>query len=61
MAGETISESSFKAVINAPIEKVDLASGCSAFPTPKAQRCSPAHIAAGTAPRTASACPSMSG
>ena len=35
MDGETISESSFKAVINAPIEKVDLADWVFGLPDAK--------------------------
>jgi hypothetical protein len=48
MADETISESSFKVVINAPIEKVDLVDWLFGLPDAEYQRCSPAHIAAGT-------------
>ncbi len=45
---ETLSESSYSAVINAPIEKVDLADWLFNLPDAEYQRCSPAHIAAGT-------------
>ena len=52
MTNETISESSFKAIINAPIEQVDLADWVFSIPDAEYQRCSPAHIAAGSS-RTA--------
>ena len=52
MPNDTISESSFKAVVNAPIDKVDLADWVFGIPDVEYQRCSPAHIAAG-ASRTA--------
>lgn len=47
-----IVDSSFTAVINAPIEKVDIPKWCFTLPEDEYQRCSPAHIAAGftTAP-----------
>jgi hypothetical protein len=48
MGSEPISESSFTAVINAPIEKVDLADWLFGLSDAEYQRCSPAHIAAGT-------------
>ena len=44
---ETLSESSFSAVIHAPVEKVDLAEWLFTLPDAEYQRCSPAHIAAG--------------
>jgi hypothetical protein len=44
---ETLSESSFSAVIRAPLEKVDLADWLFTLPDAEYQRCSPAHIAAG--------------
>ena len=52
MTNETISESSFAAIINAPIEQVDLADWVFNIPDADYQRCSPAHIAAGSS-RTA--------
>ena len=48
MGSEAISESSFTAVVNAPIEKVDLADWLFGLSDAEYQRCSPAHIAAGT-------------
>lgn len=48
MNEDTISESSFTAVVNAPIEKVDIAEWLFNLPDAEYQRCSPAHIAAGT-------------
>ncbi|MBY5371734.1 hypothetical protein [Rhizobium leguminosarum] len=47
-----IVDSSFSAVINAPIEKVDIPKWCFNLPEKEYQGCSPAHIAAGftTAP-----------
>ena len=48
MGSEPISESSFTAVVNAPIEKVDLADWLFGLSDAEYERCSPAHIAAGT-------------
>lgn len=48
METETLSESSYTAVINAPAEKVNLADWLFSLPDAEYQRCSPAHIAAGT-------------
>ena len=48
MGSEPISESSFTAIVNAPIEKVDLADWLFGLSDAEYQRCSPAHIAAGT-------------
>jgi uncharacterized DUF497 family protein len=48
MGSEPISESSFTAVVNAPKEKVDLADWLFGLSDAEYQRCSPAHIAAGT-------------
>jgi hypothetical protein len=47
-----IVDSSFSAVINAPIEKIDIPTWCYTLPEKEYQGCSPAHIAAGytTAP-----------
>jgi len=47
-----IVDSSFSAIINAPIEQVDIPKWCFTLPEKEYQGCSPAHIAAGftTAP-----------
>jgi hypothetical protein len=47
-----IVDSSFTAIINAPIDKVDIPTWCFNLPEREYQGCSPAHIAAGftTAP-----------
>ncbi|MBY5567712.1 hypothetical protein HFO55_10700 [Rhizobium leguminosarum] len=47
-----IVDSSFSAIINAPIEKIDIPRWCFTLPERDYQECSPAHIAAGftTAP-----------
>ncbi|OWV73818.1 hypothetical protein ATY76_29650 [Rhizobium sp. R339] len=47
-----IVDSSFSAIINAPVEHVDIPAWCFALPEKEYQQCSPAHIAAGftTAP-----------
>ncbi|UFW65913.1 hypothetical protein RlegWSM1455_07805 [Rhizobium laguerreae] len=47
-----IVDSSFSAIINAPIEKIDIPRWCFTLPEKDYQECSPAHIAAGftTAP-----------
>ncbi|MBB6219337.1 hypothetical protein GGI64_001934 [Rhizobium leguminosarum] len=52
MSDHEIVDSSFTAVINAPIEKIDIPKWCFTLPEDEYQRCSPAHIAAGftTAP-----------
>jgi hypothetical protein len=49
---KVIVESSFSALINAPIEKVDIPAWCFNLPENEYQSCSPAHVAAGftTAP-----------
>lgn len=47
MKNETLAESSFSAVINAPIEKVDIPSWCFTLPESEYQSCSPAHVSAG--------------
>src|ERR1700740_2924619 len=44
---KVIVESSFSAVINAPIEKIDIPAWCFSLPEDEYQNCSPAHIAAG--------------
>ena len=61
MGSEAISESSFTAVVNAPIEKVDLANWLFGLSDAEYQRCSPApSLRALHDPRMANACPSMS-
>jgi hypothetical protein len=52
MTNEQIVDSSFTAIINAPIGKIDLPSWAFALPDKEYQACSPAHVAAGftTAP-----------
>jgi hypothetical protein len=52
MSGNQIVDSSFSAIINAPIDKVDIPAWCFSLPEREYQGCSPAHIAAGftTAP-----------
>lgn len=48
MDDNTLVESSFTAVINAPIEKVDIADWCFSLPEFEYQQASPAHNACGT-------------
>jgi hypothetical protein len=43
----TLSNSTFKAVMNVPLEKVNIADWLFTLPEAEYQRCSPAHIAAG--------------
>src|SRR5262245_17073315 len=52
MENEMLVESSFSAIINAPIEAVDIPSWCFTLPESEYQSCSPAHCSAGatTAP-----------
>jgi len=52
MNGDQIVDSSFTAIINAPIDKIDLPAWCFGLPDEEYRACSPAHIAAGftTAP-----------
>jgi hypothetical protein len=52
MSDNQIVDSSFTAIINAPIEKIDIPRWCFTLPEKEYQSCSPAHIAAGftTAP-----------
>ncbi len=52
MGDNQIVDSSFSAIINAPIEKIDIPRWCFTLPEKEYQSCSPAHIAAGftTAP-----------
>lgn len=52
MQDNTLVESSFSAIVNAPIEQVDIPAWCFTLPEAEYQACSPAHCAAGatTAP-----------
>ncbi len=52
MSDNQIVDSSFTAIINAPIERIDIPRWCFTLPEKEYQSCSPAHIAAGftTAP-----------
>lgn len=52
MQDDEIVDSSFTAIVNAPIESVDIPKWCFSLPEKEYQACSPAHIAAGftTAP-----------
>ena len=52
MTNEQIVDSSFTAIINAPLAKIDLPSWAFSLPDKEYQGCSPAHVAAGftTAP-----------
>lgn len=52
MTDDEIVRSSFSAIVNAPIEKIDLPSWAFTLPDAEYQGCSPAHVAAGftTAP-----------
>ena len=52
MEDNTLVESSFSAMINAPLDKVDIAEWCFTLPESEYQACSPAHCSAGatTAP-----------
>lgn len=52
MENNTLVQSSFSAVINAPVESVDIPSWCFTLPEAEYQACSPAHCSAGvtTAP-----------
>jgi hypothetical protein len=52
MPDTTVVESSFSAVIHAPIEKVDIPSWCFSLPDSEYQACSPAHCAAGATATT---------
>jgi hypothetical protein len=47
MNNETLVESSFSAIIKAPIEAVDIPSWCFTLPESEYQSCSPAHCSAG--------------
>lgn len=48
MHEHVIVESSFSAIINAPLEKIDLPAWCFTLPDDEYQGCSPAHFAAGS-------------
>src|ERR1700733_2661264 len=48
MEERVIVDSSFSAVINAPIEKIDVPAWCFSLPDHEYQGCSPAHFAAGS-------------
>jgi hypothetical protein len=52
MSDNQIVDSNFTAIINAPIERIDIPKWCFSLPDKEYQGCSPAHIAAGftTAP-----------
>ena len=52
MSDNQIVDSSFTAIINAPIEKIDIPRWCFTLPEKEYQSCSPAHIAAGFRPST---------
>ncbi|MGL4964874.1 MAG: hypothetical protein ACRC67_26855 [Inquilinus sp.] len=47
MSDNQIVDSSFTAIINAPIERIDIPAWCFSLPEAEYQGCSPAHIAAG--------------
>lgn len=47
MSDHQIVDSSFTAVINAPVDKIDIPAWCFGLPEQEYQGCSPAHIAAG--------------
>jgi hypothetical protein len=47
MTDETLVESSFSAIINVPIEKVNIPAWCFTLPESEYQACSPAHYSAG--------------
>src|SRR5215468_2327935 len=48
MEEHVIVDSSFSAVINAPLERVDIPAWCFSLPDEEYQGCSPAHFAAGS-------------
>ena len=52
MQDNAVVESSFSAVIHAPIEKVDIPDWCFSLPDSEYQACSPAHCAAGATTTT---------
>ncbi len=47
MEEQVIVDSSFTAIVNAPIHKVDIPAWCFSLPDKEYQGCSPAHVAAG--------------
>lgn len=47
MQDDTIVDTSFTAVINAPVEAIDIPAWCFSLPDAEYQGCSPAHVAAG--------------
>lgn len=47
MTDHLIVDSSFSAIINAPLEKIDIPQWCFTLPEHEYQSCSPAHVAAG--------------
>jgi hypothetical protein len=49
MSDHEIVDSSHTAIVNAPIEKIDIPKWCFTLPESEYQWCSPAHIAAGFA------------
>jgi len=52
MDDNTLVNSSFSSIVNAPIEKIDILTWCFSLPEAEYQSCSPAHVSAGvtTAP-----------
>jgi hypothetical protein len=48
MEEHVIVDSSFSAIINAPLDKIDIPAWCFSLPDDEYQGCSPAHFAAGT-------------
>ena len=47
MEDQTLVNSTFSAIVNAPVEKVDIPSWCFTLPESEYQSCSPAHCSAG--------------
>jgi hypothetical protein len=47
MDDNTLVKSSFSAIVNAPIEKIDIPTWCFSLPEAEYQSCSPAHVSAG--------------
>jgi hypothetical protein len=48
MEDRIIVDSGFSAIINAPLEKIDIPAWCFSLPDDEYQGCSPAHFAAGS-------------
>src|SRR5215467_14916348 len=48
MEEQVIVDTSFSAIINAPLERIDIPAWCFSLPDDEYQGCSPAHFAAGT-------------